>query len=826
MTFDIDHILSELTLQEKISLLAGKDFWHTVPIPRLGIPSIRVCDGPNGIRGIRFFDATPSNCFTCGTGLASTFNKKLLKEVGELMGEEAKIKGAHVILGPTCNILRAPVGGRAFESYSEDPLLSGIVASEIINGIQSKKVLACIKHYVCNDQEDDRKGVDTLVTERALREIYLKPFHIALRDSDPRSVMTAYNKVNGKHVSQDPYLLDDVLRKEWNYDGTVMSDWYGTYSTKEALDAGLNLEMPGPTRFRQIEQTTHAVVCNEIHKDVIDKNARQILQFIKEAMESGIPENAEEKYNDSQESKDLLRKAGGESIVLLKNNDNILPLKKTDKIAVIGPNAKVCQDSGGGSASMNAAYKITPYEGISAKVDGEIPYALGAFLDKTLPDIGRILTNSKGEKGFDGEFFDKPANDKSKKSLGKHEFKTSRLFLNDIAIEDELFYGEFVGSYVADESGEYEFGCSTLGTAQIFVNGELVVDNKTKQTPGDAFFLGMGTREEKGSYTLEKGKKYEIRVEWGSGPTYTIPSQYQEKGGVYFGLSRKSTDEVEIQKAVELAKSVDKVVLVVGISKEWETEGFDRPNMDIPGSTNRLISEVCKVNKNVVVVNQSGSPVTMPWVNEIQGLIQAWYGGNETGNTIADVLYGDINPSGKLSVTFPVKYEHNPSYLNFGSMNGQVMYGEDIYVGYRYYEKVEREVLFPFGYGISYTTFELSDLKVSSDDKHVTVSVNVKNTGKVAGAETVQVYIEQANPSVNRAKKELKDFEKVYLQSGESSVVDIKFSIKEATSYWNTYKKQWISEKDTYYVLVGNSSHNVVLSDQFTTKSTYYWLGL
>ncbi|KAK6203611.1 beta-glucosidase [Scheffersomyces amazonensis] len=835
---DIEKLIEELTIEEKLSLLAGKDFWHTVPIERLDIPSIRVSDGPNGIRGTKFFNSVPSNCFPCGTGLAATFNKDLLVEVGQLMGKEARMKGAHVILGPTCNIVRSPLGGRAFESYSEDPLLSGHAASHVIQGIQSQKIVACIKHFVANDQEDERKAVNEIITERALREIYLKPFHIAIRDAYPKALMTAYNKINGVHVSQSKQLLQELLRKEWGYDGTIMSDWHGVYSSKESLDAGLNLEMPGPTRFRQQTATLHSIQTNEIHRDVIDDNARYILKLVNESLKSGIPKDVIESPNPTQEASALLRKAGDESIVLLKNDNNILPLSKTakEKIAIIGPNAKAAQDSGGGSASLNAAYKITPFEGIESKVkEGgnkiTLDYSLGAFLDRNLPDIGHTLINELGQKGLYARFYKEPPESNNRKVFEEFPLSTSRIFLSDfksknLAPGEILFYADFTGTFIPDETGDYDFGVSCLGTAQLFVDDKLIVDNKTKQTKGDAFFLGVGTREERGVLHLEKGKEYNIRVEFGSSPTFTLNKAPLEGGGVYFGIRIKTTGEELIKKAVEVAKDADKVVLVVGISKEWESEGFDRPTMDIPGYTNELVSAVVKANPNVIVVNQSGSPVTLPWIKDIPAFVQAWYGGNELGNTIADILFGDHNPSGKLSMSFPEKIEDVPSFLNFGSTNGQVIYGEDVFVGYRYYDKVKRAPLFPFGYGLSYTTFELKNLVLSSTNDSINISVKVKNTGKVEGAEVVQVYIEPINPNIIRPVKELKDFGKVLLKPGESKTIKLTISIKEATSYWNGYKSKWQSDKGKYKVLVGNSSDNLTLEDEFETDRTFSWIGL
>ncbi|EGW34644.1 uncharacterized protein SPAPADRAFT_57697 [Spathaspora passalidarum NRRL Y-27907] len=651
--------------------------------------------------------------------------------------------------------------------------------------------------------------------------------------------MTAYNKVNGVHVSESKAILQGILRNEWKWDGCTMSDWYGTYSTKDSLDAGLNLEMPGPTRFRQVLQTVHQVQANLIHPKVIDDNVRQVLKLINQGLKAGIPADVIESPNNSPESSKTLRKVGDESIVLLKNEESILPLSKTAKetIAVIGPNAKASQDSGGGSASLTARYKTTPYGGIEEKVkEGnnsiKLEYALGAFLDKNVPDSAAILESESGKKGLiTARFYHTAPGTPDRKPFDELSLNTTRIFLNDfksdnLSLEQLLYYADFSGYFTPEESSEYEFGCSTFGSAQVFVDGKLVVDNKTKQVKGDAFFLAMGTREERGSIYLEKGKKYLVKVEFGTSPTYTLANGSQEPGGVYFGVRIKSSPEDELAKAVKVAKSADKVVLVVGLSKEWESEGFDRPDMDIPGYTNKLVEEVAKVNPNIIVVNQSGSPVTLPWVDKTKALVHAWYGGNELGNTIADVLFGDYNPSGKLSVSFPKRLEDNPSFVNFGSNKGQVWYGEDVFVGYRFYEKVGREVLFPFGFGLSYTSFDFKNLKVDTTEDSLVVKVDVTNTGKVDGAEAVQLYIEQANPSINRPVKELKDFEKVFLKAGETKTVELEVSIKEATSYWNSFVNQWQSDKDTYKVLVGNSSDNILVKDEFTTKKTFTWSGL
>ncbi|GEQ67195.1 hypothetical protein JCM33374_g859 [Metschnikowia sp. JCM 33374] len=843
---DIDNLLQNLTLTEKISLLAGLDSWSTVPIERLGIPSVTVSDGPNGIRGTRFLDAVPSNCFPCGTGMAATFNKDLLVKAGELMAMEAKMKACHCVLGPTCNIARGPLGGRAFESYSEDPYLSGHIASAVVNGIQKHHVVACLKHFVCNDQEDERKGVDTIVTERALREVYLKPFQIAVRDSAPKSIMTAYNRVNGVHASQSKKLLQDVLRTEWNWSGMVMSDWFGVYSMKESLDAGLSLEMPGPTRFRELVQTSHAVVCNEIHMDTIDTNVRHVLQFINDCLEADIPVGQEESENTDPAASELLRKIAGESIVLLKNDENLLPLSATSSegnqiIAVIGPNVKAERNSGGGSASLRARYTVTPWQGITNKVqenaakNGQksvvLEYALGAFLDKTLSDMGSIMYTEKDQKGMCARFYADAPGTPNRRLIEEIHTDSSRIFLSDYKSDQlpagsQLFYVDFEGYFVAEETSQYWLGCSCLGTAQMFLDGELVVDNKTSQVAGDAFFLGMGTREERTCVNLKKGSRYHLKVEFGTRPTSKLVNEYQEVGGVFFGMDPVATDQQALDQAVELAKRADKVVLVTGLSKEYESEGFDRPHMDVPGWTDQMIAEVAKANPNVVVVNQSGSPVTMPWIDDVKGVVQAWYGGNELGNAIADVLFGDVNPSGKLSMTFPKRLEDNPSYLNFGSTHGRVLYGEDVFVGYKYYEKIDIKPLFAFGHGLSYTTFDVGVPDISTDDDFVYVSVEVTNTGEKAGHEVIQFYVEPESSKIVRPTKELRDFAKVHLIPHQSKLVTVKLPKLDVTSYWDSYKNRWFSEKGAYKVLVGTSSDKILSNGEFETGDDHWLSGV
>ncbi|MCJ1464598.1 hypothetical protein MMC07_003211 [Pseudocyphellaria aurata] len=837
---DVERVLSDLTNDEKVALLSvsrltseikGIDFWHTTPIPRLGVPSIRTSDGPNGVRGTRFFNGVPAACFPCGTALGATWDPQLLRQAGNLMGEEARLKGAAVVLGPTVNMQRGPLGGRGFESFSEDPVLSGSCAAAIIDGIQEKGLLATIKHFVANDQEHERAAVDVIVSERALREIYLLPFQIAVRDANPAAFMTAYNKINGLHVSENPRFIQEILRQDWGWEGLVMSDWYGVYSTSAAVNAGLDLEMPGPTRWRG-PTLSHALSANKVKYHTLDQRVRTVLNFVKRAMASGVPENAEEKTGDTPETSEFLRKVAADSIVLMKNEKSVLPLSKGKATAVIGPNAKVALFAGGGSASLRPYYSVSPYEGILANMGIEnTKYSLGVSSHKDLPLLGKHLRTHSGEKGVIFRAFVEPPSVEIRGAVDEVRLDTTSLFFGDYyhpRIQEELWWAEVEGIFTPDQDGDYEFGLTVYGTATLFIEGHLIVDNETKQQPGDSFF-GSGTIEEIGTTKLKAGKDYTLRILWASAPTSKLsrPGETAFRGGgLRLGGTRKIREDVEINAAVHIAAQVDQVVLCAGLNAEWESEGCDRAHMSLPGRSDELISAVAKANANTVVVIQSGTPVEMPWIDEVSAIVQAWYGGNECGNAIADILFGDVNPSGKLPISFPIRNQDNPAYLNFRSEGGRVLYGEDVYVGYRYYDTVDRNVAFSFGHGLSYTTFLISDLQVKKNYETLDVSLRIRNSGQRSGAETVQLYVSQALPSIRRPLRELKGFRKVFLEAGAETSLNISVATKYATSYWDETRSMWVSEKDTYTVYVGTSSANLVANSSFDTDATVWWTGV
>ncbi|KAL4997912.1 putative beta-glucosidase H [Aspergillus recurvatus] len=827
-TFDIDHVLANISDQDKIALLSGIDFWHTHPIPELNVPSVRVTDGPNGIRGTKFFAGVPAACLPCGTALGATWDRDLLRRAGELLGDECLAKGAHCWLGPTVNMQRSPLGGRGFESFSEDPYLAGVAAASMIVGCESKGIIATVKHFVGNDQEHERRAVDVIVTPRALREIYLRPFQIVARDARPGALMTSYNKVNGKHVVEDPKMYD-LIRKDWGWDPLVMSDWYGTYTTIDSTNAGLDLEMPGVSRYRG-KYIESAMQARLIKSSTLDARARKVLEFVQRASRTKVSEV--EEGRNHPEDRALMRTLCSNSIVLLKNEGDILPLpKKVKKIALIGSHIKTPAISGGGSAALKPYYASTLYDAVRESLpNAELVYETGAHAHNMLPVIDRLLSNAVIH------FYNEPMTKPDRKCLGTETVTTTAFQFMDYklaGLNRALFWSTLIGDFTPDQSGIWDFGLSVFGTANLYINDDLIIDNTTNQTKGTSFF-GKGTREEIGSLKLTAGQTYKIRIEFGSANTTTMKTTGMVNfggGAANLGASLRMDAEEMISRAVNAAEDADYAIICTGLNQDWESEGFDRPHMDLPPGIDEMISRVLDVAAHkTVIVNQSGTPVTMPWASQAKSIIHGWYGGNETGHGIADILFGDVNPSGKLSLSWPIDVRHNPTYLNYASVGGRVLYGEDIYVGYRFYEKTGREVLFPFGHGLSYTTFAVSpEASVSpgtfTPENTPIVTVKIKNTGGTAGAQVLQLYVAAPNSPTPRPQKELQGFEKVFLQPGQEKTVGVRLD-KYATSFWDEIEGMWKSEAGVYEVLIGTSSEDIVARGKFEVNQTRYWGGL
>jgi beta-glucosidase len=648
--------------------------------------------------------------------------------------------------------------------------------------------------------------------------------------------MTAYNGINGVYCSENPKYLDGLLRKEWKWDGIIMSDWYGTYTTTEAVKAGLDLEMPGPSRFRGDLLQFNASF-GKPGPHIIDDRVRAVLNLVNRCAASGIPEFGPEVTRDTPETAALLRRIGNESIVLLKNDNSILPFKKNKTTLVLGPNAKVATYHGGGSAALPAYYAVAPYDGICQKLEMKPTFTVGAYAHRFLPLLGHQCVAPNGQPGMRWTVYNEApgtTGDCPRKVVDQMFFSKTEMHLVDYSNPDvgEIWYADLEGSLLADEDCEYELGCVVSGTARVYVDGVLVIDNATKQVAGDAFY-GAATREERGIIRLEKGNTYNIKVEFGSAPTFTLKSDafVPGHGSLRVGGCKVIDGQEEIQKAVCLARDHDQVIICAGLNSDWETEGADRASMKLPGLLDQLIAEVTVANPNTAVIMQTGTPEEMPWLPTTSAVLQAWYGGNETGNCIADILFGDVNPSGKLSLTFPKRLQDTPSYLNLRTESGRILYGEDVYVGYRYYELAHRDVNFPFGHGLSYATFEFSNLQVSHPCQggEVSATVLVKNTGHVAGSEVVQMYIRPRQSKINRPVKELRGFVKIHLQPGEAKEVAVQEAEKYAASYFDEERNQWCVEKGEYEVLISNTSDaNSVtcVKGSFRVDKSYWWSGI
>jgi len=818
----IEELLGLMTIEEKVSMLAGSAMWYTTPVERLGIPAIKVTDGPYGARGGESFAGGPTSaCFPVSIALASTWNTELVERVGQALGEEARTKGAHILLAPTVNIHRSPLNGRNFECYSEDPYLSARMAVAYVKGVQSQNVGTAIKHYVCNDSEFQRTTISSEVGERALREIYLPPFKAAVQEAHTWSVMASYNKVNGTFASENPYTLTDILRKEWGFEGLVMSDWFGTKSTAASVNAGLDLEMPGPPVWRG-EKLLRAFHAGEVDEATIDESVRRLLGVIVKSGAFEDPVDRPERAVDKPEHRALARQAAAEGMVLLKNDGNVLPLS-TDKVkslAIIGPNAKVARIMGGGSSHVTPHYAVTPFDGILNKVGDavKIGFEVGCTNHKLLPLIPPAWLAPAGGQAGQGltvEFF-------NNLDLSAAPVKTMLAESTELAWFGEFasevnaaeFSARLTGQFTAPESGRYTFGLRSDGLSRLYVDGQEVIDNWTEQRPGESF-AGSGSAEFIFEMDVTAGQTCDLKVEYCKQSAVPLAS-------LRLGCLPPIVEDA-IARAAALAAASDVALVFVGLSDEWESEGFDRPDMELVGDQAALIEKVAATNANTVVVLNTGSPITMNWLDKVAAVVQAWYPGQECGHAIADVLFGDVNPSGRLPQTFPRQLEDNPAYINYPGENGRVHYGEGIFVGYRYYDKKKIEPLFPFGYGLSYTTFAYRNLRLSASevdtDEGLQVSVDVQNSGARASQEVVQLYVRDLESNLMRPEKELKAFAKVSLEPGQTKTVTLALN-RESLACYDDGEQQWVAEAGEFEVLIGRSSRDIRASARFTLQAT------
>jgi beta-glucosidase len=798
----IDALISKMTLEQKIDMLGGVNTFDIRGYPELGLPVLHTADGPIGVR-----NDGPATAMAGGISLASSWDPALATRVGEQLGRDARAKGKHFLLGPGVNIYRSPLNGRNFEYFGEDPFLGSRIAVGYIEGVQSQGVSATVKHFMGNNSEFDRHGTDSIIDERTMREIYLPIFEAAVKEAHVGAVMDSYNLTNGQHLTQNGRMNNGILKKEWGFEGIVMSDWDATYDAVGAINGGLDLEMPSG-KFLNRENLLPAVKSGKVSEDAINDAVRRIIRTElkfhwpdREQRDLSIP-----RFN--QDGSEVALQAAREGIVLLKNEGNVLPLAK-DKIktiAVIGPDAYPAVPVGGGSAQVKPFEAISFLDGLSNSLSGHVLVtsdhgimspgmaALATNFETAVPNGNEGLT----EEDFNNEDFSgAPERRRVVKHISLGEpFELGTLNLDEIdgdSLQNKQGSAErWTGYYIPKLAGTFDVFAQQGGFSgsgcRIYVDGKVLFDNWDHQK----FVLAQTT-------IFLDAKPHKIVFEHHTSPGFGPPF-------VRMGIIPQGTwvdDEAE-----QLAAKADVVILTVGFSPQSETEGWDR-TFELPVGQNELIEKVATKNKNTIVVITSGGGVDMtPWIGKVAGVIEAWYPGQEGGKALTEILLGEVNPSGHLAATFERNWHDNPVYNNYYPAKGtnKVVYKEGVFVGYRGYEHNGTKPLFPFGYGLSYTTFKYANLKA---DEHG-VSFDVTNTGARSGDTVAELYISppKSNP---RPAKELKGFSRVKLQPGETKTVTVPLNTR-SFAYYDVDGKQWRAEKGTYEVLVGSSSEQTQLN--------------
>lgn len=809
MTFDQkspEEIVDLLTLEEQVSILAGADYWSTPAIERLSIGKLRVTDGPNGARGSgSIIGGVTAACFPVGIALGATWNVDLMHQIGAAIADEVKSKGAHMLLGPTINMHRTVTNGRNFECYSEDPELAAGLTVGYVQGLQANHVAATVKHFIGNESEIERTTINSAIDERTLREVYLRPFEAAVKQANVWGIMSSYNKLNGIYTAENDWLLTTILRDEWGFDGIVMSDWFGSRTTAPTVNAGLDLEMPGPTRDRG-EKLIQAVQDGLVSPKTVRDRAMAMLRLMKRVGSISDHTPFQEHADNRAQHRALIRKAGSDATVLLKN-DGVLPIDATHgTVAVIGPNADVAQIMGGGSAQLNPHYRVTPREAIEARLGAQrVEFAQGCANHRWEPIIN---------SAFQIDYFDNEALLGS--AVHSETIDGSVVFWHeevaDGKVDSNAFSVRVSGQYTAIEKGQHCFGLHAAGYAKLYVDGELIVDAWDTWSKGRTFFE-EGCDERTGHVELSAGQTVSVVME-----LRTKPADNLYFTAFRFGVSRV-LGQPEIDAAVAAATRCDKALVFVGRSGEWDTEGSDLENIDLPRNQNALIDAVCAANPNTIIILQTGGPVEMPWVQRVPAIMQSWYPGQECGNAIADVVFGDADPGGRLPQTFPTRWRDNPSHSQdpqiYPGSEGTVRYGEGVYIGYRHYEKHGIVPLFPFGHGLSYTDFSLTDLTVESDENDVHVTVTVKNIGSRTGSTVVQLYLTDDDPEIERPIKELRGFAKVTLNASETETLTLTLKSRDF-AYFDVNTACWRVAGGEYTLLLGFSSTDIILTHKLT----------
>ena len=798
----VEALLDQMTLEEQVTLLAGSNMWNTVPNERLGIPKLRVSDGPAGVRGSRF-DGPASMNIPCSTAIAASWDMSLVREVGELLGRELEAKGARVHLAPTVNLHRTPVGGRNFECMSEDPLLTAMTALEYVKGVQSNGVASCIKHLVGNDTEFERMTIDSQVDERTLREVYLFPFERAVKDAEVLSIMTSYNRINGPYAADSEWLLQDVVRDEWGFDGAFISDWYGLHSTAEGANAGLDLEMPGPALFRG-QKLIDAVNSGEVSADVIRERARNVLNLMERTGALDSPPGPEFTRDDEQDLA-TLRRVSSAGMVLLQNTDNVLPLSAgaLKSVAVLGPNAATATVMGGGSAHVTPTRVSHPLDALVNRLQPlgiEVQHSAGCNINKKLPELDvRNLRDVRMDYFNDVEQMDNPS---AVPDLAGTTGVFRLLWTGDPLgrREPNISFGARMSTvFTPHVSGDWSFSIESVAATRIIIDGVTVLDNA--DVPAGGSFFGMGKPETIIKIALEAEREY----------SFVVEVRHTPIGSALSGLTIGAMGPIDcdqLGEAIDLAAKCDVSIVVVGTNDDWESEGWDRDDIDLPGKQDILIHEVAKVSKRTIVVINAGSPVAMPWLNDVDAVVFTWFAGQEMGDALVDLLMGDVEPSGRLPVTMPRRMEDTPAAEHHPGRNGAAKYLEGRLIGYRWYDTIGREPQFPFGFGLGYAHVEISDAATSGT--HM-VNTTLTNTSNRDGVQVVQVYAHLVNRdglANDEPFQRLVGWTRVVVPAGSSVNAVVKLD-RDAYRTWDVEAGQWAQWSGDVELRVGTSSRHM-----------------
>jgi len=817
-TTDVDHEaeiagrLAQLTLEQKVRLMTGADIWALHPIPEIGLRRLVTSDGPAGVRGETWDERSSSANVPSPTALAASWDPVRVERMSRLLASEARRKGVDVLLAPTVNLHRTPYGGRHFECFSEDPELTAMIGTAYVRGLQAEGVAATVKHFVANDSETDRFFVDALVDERVLRELYLAPFE-RIVGAGAWAVMAAYNKVNGTTMTEN-LLQRDVLKREWGFDGVIMSDWYATRSVAAAGEELLDLAMPGPLS-PWTEGLLDAVRSGELSESMIDGHVLRLLRLAARvgALEGLDPATPPARRWNEEELKTELRATSAAGMVLIKN-DGALPLESRSltKVAVIGPNAATGRTLGGGSATVFPSYVVSPFDGLRIAFGDQVKigHAVGVrSSERTEIALKDQLHLPDGSgPGIEVIFFD--ADDHE---LGRQQRQAGSMMwwgpVQEGLTAREIDHLQLTTRLRVPESGRYLVGASGLGEFRLVIDGEVLFD-QTITLPPDADMVEgiMKPPQQLAVVALEGGRDVPVELTYRAGGDTTLGGADVAMLTVQLNVGPVLDEQAEFERAVALAAESDVAVVVVGTNAEVESEGFDRTSLALPGRQDELVRAVAGANPRTIVVVNSGAPVLLPWADDVAAVLASWFPGQEFGNALADVLTGAVEPGGRLPVTWPASAEGLPSVQ---PVNGALPYDEGLLIGYRWYLATNRQPAFPFGHGMGYTTWAYQDLAVAGD----TVTVTVRNTGDRAGREVVQVYASRPDSAVERAPRWLVGCAAVEAAAGE--VVSASIDVGDHNfRHWDSSAHTWITESGTYQLYAGRSVTDLPLSGEIS----------